>query len=96
MKKIHILYGFWVLLLFYSCVTDLESENSFYLNQISKIQLFSSKTKFFSENKVEDFNLTVRFFDRDNRPFLNNIDVPYLIYLGDSVIEEPKLNVSSG
>lgn len=43
---------------------------------------------------MEDFNLTVRFFDRDNRPFLNNIDVPYLIYLGDSVIEEPKLNLA--
>jgi hypothetical protein len=94
MKKIHLLYGFWVVLLFNSCVTDRESENSFYLNQINRIQLISSKTIFFAENLQEDLNLTVSFFDRDNRPFLNNIDVPYVIYLGDSVIKEPKLDLA--
>lgn len=94
MKKIHILYGFWVLLLFNSCMTDRESENSFYLNQINRIKLISSKTIFFTENLEEDLNLTVSFFDRDNRPFLNNIEVPYVIYLGDSVIQEPRLDLS--
>ncbi|MCH6234693.1 M43 family zinc metalloprotease [Cognataquiflexum rubidum] len=94
MKKIHILHSFWVLLLFNSCMTDRESENSFYLNQINRIQLISSKTIFFTENLQEDLNLTVSFFDRDNRPFLNNIDVPYVIYLGDSVIKKPKLDLA--
>lgn len=94
MKKILSIVGFLVLLLFNSCMTDRESENSFYLNQINRIQLISSKTIFFSENIVENFNLTVSFFDRDNRPFLNNFDVPYVIYLGDSVIKEPKLDLS--
>lgn len=94
MKNILSLSCFSVLLFFNSCMTDRDSENSFYLNQIKKIQLISSKTIFFSENIEEDFNLTVSFFDGDNRPFLNKIDVPYIIYLGDSVIEEPILNLS--
>jgi zinc-dependent metalloproteinase lipoprotein len=75
-------------------MTDRESENSFYLNQINRIQLISSKTIFFTENREENFNLTVSFFDRSNRPFLTNIDVPYVIYLGDSVIKEPTLDLS--
>ena len=94
MKNALLIFAFLTLLLFNSCMTDREAENSFYLNQINRIQLISSKTVFFTENIEEDFNLTVSFFDRDNRPFLNNIDVPYVIYLGDSVIKEPSLDLS--
>lgn len=94
MKKILFSPVILILILFNSCIEDRESENSFYLNQINRIQLISSKTIFFSENLQEDLKLTVSFFDRDNRPFLNNIDVPYVIYLGDSVIKEPKLDLA--
>lgn len=94
MKKILFSPVILILILFNSCIVDRESENSFYLNQINKIELVSSKTIFFSENKEEDFKLTVSIFDKDNRPFLNNVKVPYIIYLGDSIIKKPTLDLS--
>lgn len=83
-----------VVVLFNSCVSERLDENSFYLNQIARIQLETTKTVFFTENVKENLNLTVRFFDKDNRPFLTNVKVPYQIYLGDSLINGPELNLS--
>lgn len=83
-----------VVLLFNSCVTERAEENSFYLNQIARIQLETTKTVFFSESIKENLNLNVRFFDKDNRPFLTNVRVPYQIYLGDSLINGPELDLS--
>lgn len=83
-----------VSLMFNSCVTERTEENSFYLNQIARIQLETVKTVFFSENITENLAINVRFFDKDNRPFLTNVKVPYQIYLGDSLINGPQLDLS--
>jgi hypothetical protein len=83
-----------IFLLFASCMVEREEENSFYLNQIDRIQIATPLTVFFSENREREIDLSVRFFDRNNRPLFNNMPIPYELLLTDSIIDKPTLDLS--
>jgi hypothetical protein len=70
-------------------MVEREEENSFYLNQIDRIQIATPLTVFFSENREREIDLSVRFFDRNNRPLFNNMPIPYELLLTDSIIDNP-------
>jgi hypothetical protein len=94
MNALRYISVFYVFLLFASCMAEREEENSFYLNQIERIQIATPLTVFFSENLEREIDLSVRFFDRNNRPLFNNMAVPYDLLLTDSLIEKPTLDLS--
>ncbi|MFD2200420.1 M43 family zinc metalloprotease [Shivajiella indica] len=83
-----------IFFLFNSCMVEREEENSFYLNQIDRIQIATPLTLFFSENLQRDLNLSIRFFDRNNRPLFDNRPIPYDLLLTDSIINQPTLDLS--
>jgi hypothetical protein len=83
-----------VFFLFASCMVEREEENSFYLNQIDRIQIATPLTVFFSENREREIGLSVNFFDRNNRPLFNNLPIPYELLLTDSIIDNPTLDLS--
>lgn len=82
------------LLLGISCVAEREQENSFYLNQIARISISTPQQIFFSENLSQALPVDVRYFDESNRPLFTNQNIPFELFLTDSLIEAPSLDLS--
>lgn len=94
MRSIKNIFPLLALLLCISCVTEREDENSFYLNQISRIQLNLNQQIFFSEDLQQPLNVDVRYFDESNRPLFSNVNIPFELLLTDSLINSPVLDLS--
>ncbi|MFD2201172.1 M43 family zinc metalloprotease [Shivajiella indica] len=96
MKNVIFLSVFVVLLIFNSCITDNEVENSFYLNQVEKIELSIENKFLIADNNIEKLKLTFKFLDNGNRAILTDtkLELPLQIYLGDSIIESSLLDLS--
>ncbi|PRY87579.1 M43 family zinc metalloprotease [Mongoliibacter ruber] len=94
MKRLKAISPIIALFVSFSCMTEREEDNSFYLNQISRIQVNTAQQIFFSENVETSLNLDVRYFDESNRPLFANQNIPYELFLTDSLIDSPTLNLS--
>lgn len=94
MKSFKYIFPIFALLVSFSCMTEREEENSFYLNQISRIQVSTPQQVFFSENMETQLNVDVRYFDESNRPLFTNQNIPYELFLTDSLIDSPTLDLS--
>jgi hypothetical protein len=94
MKALNYISSFLLVSFLFSCVTERGEENSFYLNQIARIQVNTPQQIFFSENIETPINLDVRYFDESNRPLFTNQNIPFELFLTDSLIETPVLDLS--